>query len=91
VDELVFLFYVTLRWFLRSKYKIKRCAAFIFEVRFSRSTLFWEIVAGCRPVSQQECIQEDIDLSLRSQFQEFALGCVEKTFGPSICFGDFLW
>jgi hypothetical protein len=41
-------------------------------------------VAERRPVSQQESIQEDIHISLSSQFEERALESVEKAFGPLI-------
>jgi hypothetical protein len=79
----VFHFYVTIRCFVGRKYKIQRCMGLTSEEQFSRSALS-ESVAGCRPVSQQECIQDVIHISTRSQFEEAALESVEKEFGSSL-------
>jgi hypothetical protein len=84
VDELAFYFYVTPRFFPGRKSKILRCTGLTSEEQFSRLILLSGSVAGRRPLSQQECIQDVIHTSIRSKFEKRALESVEKAFGPFI-------
>jgi hypothetical protein len=82
--ELAFHFYVTSRWLLGQKKKIQCRPGLTSKEQFTRTTLLWKSGAGCRPVSQQECIQNFVHISFPCQFQEAALEEVDKAFGPSI-------
>jgi len=77
------IFYVTSRRLLGRK-KIHCRPGLTSEEQFSGTTLLWKSRAGCRPVSQHECIQDFIHISLPSQFEEAALEGVDKAFDPSI-------
>jgi hypothetical protein len=61
---------------------MQRCEGLTSEEQFSRLTLLSGSIAGRRPLSQQECIQDVIHISLRSQFEERAVESVAKAFGP---------
>ena len=78
------IFYVTFRWLLGRKKEIQCRPVHTSEEQFRRTTLLWKSGAGCRPVSQQECIRDFIHISLHSQFEEAAFESVDKAFGPSI-------
>jgi len=65
--ELTFHFYVMPRWLLGRK-KIQCCPGLKSEEQFGRTTLLLKCGVECRPVSQQECIQDFIHISLPSQF-----------------------
>jgi len=82
--ELAFHYYVTPRCLLGWKKNIQCRPGFTSEEQFSKTTLFSKSGAGCRPVSQQECIQDFIHISLFSQYEEAALEAFDRAFGPSI-------
>jgi len=84
------IFNVTSCWLLGRK-KVQCRPGLMSEEQFSRTTLLWKSGAGCRPVSQQEYMQDFIHISLPSQFEEAALEGVDKAFGPSICLGVVRW
>ena len=83
VVELAFHFYVTPRWLLGRKKKIQCRPGFTSDEQFSKTMLLWKEGAGRRPVSQQECIEDFIHISLSSQFEETVLEGFDKEFGPS--------